>query len=85
MYFKALSLRQLEDVDMVKIEVRAGNIVVVKITLLAKRSIDDAKRAVDELCAFVESVGGDIARLGDERLVITPSSVKIWKEKENLE
>lgn len=84
-YFKALSIRQLADIDMIKTEVSSGNIVVAKITPLAKKSIEDTKRAVDELCAFVASMGGDIARLGDERLVVTPPSIKIWKEKENLE
>jgi SepF-like predicted cell division protein (DUF552 family) len=33
----------------------------------------------------VKKIGGDIARLGDERLVITPPLIKIWKEKQNLE
>ena len=84
-YFKALSIRELEDINIIKTEVSSGNIVVAKITPLAKKSIEDTKRAVDELCAFVVSIGGDIARLGDERLVITPPFIKIWKEKENFE
>ena len=84
-YFKALAIRELVDIDVIKAEVSSGNIVVAKITPLAKKSIGDTKQAVDELCTFVESIGGDIARLGDERLVVTPPSIKIWKEKENLE
>jgi SepF-like predicted cell division protein (DUF552 family) len=79
-YFKAVSIRQLEDVAMLKIDVSSGNIVVAKITPLAKRSIEDTKQAIDELCDFVQTIGGEIARLGDERLVITPPSIKIWKE-----
>jgi SepF-like predicted cell division protein (DUF552 family) len=27
----------------------------------------------------VQASGGDIARLGEERVVITPPNVKIWK------
>lgn len=84
-YLKALPIRQLSDIDAVKMEVNAGNIVVAKITPLAKKSLEDTERAVDELCVFVREIGGEIARLGDERLVITPPSIKIWKEKENLE
>ena len=83
-YFKALSIRELGDVSVIKMEVNSGNIVVAKITPLAKKSLDDTKRAVDELCVFVDRIGGEIARLGEERLVITPPSIKIWKEKENL-
>lgn len=80
-YLKALPLRSIEDVDLIKNEVSSGNILIVRVSPLAKKSIDDVKRAVSELCEFTESVGGDIARLGEERVVITPSFVKIWREK----
>jgi SepF-like predicted cell division protein (DUF552 family) len=45
------------------------------------KSIDDVKKAVDELCRFTESIGGDIARLGEERIVVCPPNIKIWREK----
>jgi len=80
-YLKALPLRDLEDVDLVKREVKSGNILILKVSPLAKKSIDDVKRAVSELLEFTQLVGGDIARLGEERVVITPSSVRIWREK----
>lgn len=80
-YLKALPLRSIEDVNLIKQEVKAGNILIVRVSPLAKKSIDDVKRAVTELCDFTESVGGDIARLGEERVVITPSFVRIWREK----
>jgi hypothetical protein len=80
-YLKAMPLRDLSDLDAVKSEVKSGNIMILRITPLANKSIDDVKRAVNELCEFVESVGGDIARLGEERVVICPPSVRIWREK----
>jgi len=80
-YLKALPLRDLEDVDIVKREVKSGNILILKVSPLAKKSIDDVKRAVSELLEFTQNVGGDIARLGEERVVITPSFVTIWREK----
>ena len=80
-YLRALLLRSLEDVDTVKREVKSGNILILRISALAKKSVEDVKRAVDELCHFTELIGGDIARLGEERVVITPSSVRIWREK----
>jgi SepF-like predicted cell division protein (DUF552 family) len=82
-YVKALQLRELTDLALVKDEVRAGNIVILRITPLAKKSVDDVKNAINELCAYVGGVGGDIARLGEERIVITPSSVKIWRKEEH--
>ena len=80
-YLKAMPLRDLSDLDVVKDEVKSGNIMILRITPLANKSVEDVKRAVNELCEFVEAVGGDIARLGEERVVICPSSVRIWREK----
>ncbi len=80
-YLKAMPLRDLSDLDTVKGEVSSGNILILRVTPLANKSIEDVKRAVNELCEFVESVGGDIARLGEERVVICPSNVRIWREK----
>ena len=80
-YLKAMPLRDLADLDIVKSEVTSGNIMILRITSLADKSIEDVKRAINELCEFVESISGDIARLGEERVVICPSDVRIWREK----
>lgn len=80
-FLRAMPLRDLADVETVKNEVRSGKIVILKITPLASKNIDDVKRAVDELCGFVETIGGDIARLGEERVVVCPSNVRIWRDK----
>ncbi len=80
-YLKAMPLRDLSDLDSIKTEVKEGNILILRITPLANKSIDDVKRAVNELCEFAETVGGDIARLGEERVVVCPPSVRIWREK----
>ncbi|MCJ7430884.1 cell division protein SepF, partial [Candidatus Bathyarchaeota archaeon] len=77
-YLKAMPLRDLAELDGVKKEVNSGNILILRITPLANKSLDDVKRAVNELCEFADSVGGDIARLGEERVVICPPGVKIW-------
>jgi hypothetical protein len=82
-YVKALQLRELTDLVIVKEEVKSGNIVILRITPLAKKSVDDVKNAINELCTYVGGIGGDIARLGEERIVITPSSVKIWRKEEH--
>lgn len=80
-YLKAMSLRKLSDLNTVKREVKSGKILILKVSPLADKSIEDVKRAVNELCEFVKTVGGDIARLGEERIVITPFGVRIWREK----
>lgn len=80
-YLKALILHAPEEVERIKDEVRSGNIVIVRIGPIVERSVEDAKRVINELSEFVASVGGDIARLGEERIILTPSSVQIWREK----
>lgn len=83
-YLKAMPLRDLADLEGIKNEVKAGNILILRITPLADKSIEDVKQAVNELCGFAESLGGDIARLGEERVVICPPKVKIWREKASV-
>jgi SepF-like predicted cell division protein (DUF552 family) len=80
-YLKAIPLRDLADLEAVENEVRKGNIIILRITPLASKSITDVKAAVNQLYSFAESIHGDIARLGEERVVICPENIRIWREK----
>ena len=83
-YLKALPLRALDEVAIIKEEISSGNILILRITPLARKNIDDVKTAVNELCEFTKSVGGDIARLGEERVVIVPNFISIWRGKNDM-
>ena len=74
-----MPLRTLADVEVIKHELKLGNILILKITPLARKSVEDVKKAVDELSGFTQSIGGDIASLGEERVVIVPNFVRIWR------
>ncbi|MFQ5920567.1 MAG: cell division protein SepF [Nitrososphaerales archaeon] len=78
-YVKAITLRDSSDLDAIRQDVKKRMIVIVRVTPLAQKNIDELRTAVDELYKFAQSVEGDIARLGEERVVITPPGVKIWK------
>lgn len=78
-YVKALPLQELDDVESIKGEIKTGNILIIRITPLARKSVDETKLAITELTDHVKSIGGDIARLGEERIVITPPGVRIWR------
>jgi uncharacterized protein len=80
-YLKAMPLKDLSDIEIVKNEVLNGNIIILRITPLAGKSIEDVKTAVNDLFAFAEQIQGDIARLGEERVVICPKPIRIWREK----
>ncbi|MEM2119041.1 MAG: cell division protein SepF [Candidatus Bathyarchaeia archaeon] len=80
-YLKAMPLRDLSDLENIKNDVKSGNIIILRITPLASKSIEDVKQAINTLCEFAESINGDIARLGEERVVVCPENVRIWREK----
>jgi len=84
-YLKALPLRDLSDVEEMKSELKTGNILIVKVSPLAKKSVEDVKIAVNELYEYVQLIHGDIARLGEERIVMTPPPVRIWRERVPIE
>lgn len=78
-YVKSITLRDLTDLDEVKRDVKKHNVVIIRVTPLAQKSIDELKKAVEELYKFAQSIEGDIARLGEERIVLTPPGIKVWK------
>lgn len=79
MYVKAIPLRGIDEIEKVKEEVHKNSIVILRITPLAQKNVDELKKAVEELYSHVVSLGGDIARLGDERVILTPPGVKVWR------
>lgn len=79
MYVKAIPLRELSDVNKIVAEISEGNILIIRITPIARHSIKETKEAVNKLRQIISQQGGDIARLGTERIVITPPDVKIWR------
>ena len=76
---KALALRSVEDIPKIQEDVTNKTIVILKVTPLAQKSLEELKASVEQLYEFATSMGGDIARLGDERIVIAPPGVKIWR------
>lgn len=78
-YLKALPLRAMEEIDDIKKNLSSNVIVILRITPLAQKNIEELRKAVEELYNYATAIGGDIARLGEERIVVTPPGVKIWR------
>jgi SepF-like predicted cell division protein (DUF552 family) len=78
-YLKAITLRDMSDLSGIKEDARKHNILIIRVTPLAHKDIDNLRKVIEDLYSYVKSSGGDIARLGEERVVITPPNVKIWK------
>ncbi|MFB6186361.1 MAG: cell division protein SepF [Halobacteriaceae archaeon] len=71
-----------QDVIAVKDAVYDGNLVIADITRL--RTEDrTAEHITDELRQVARDVGGDIVQKGDDQLIVTPSGVKISRQKLN--
>jgi len=80
-YVRAMPLSHLKDLDSIERMLSAGNVLIVKITPIAKRSVEETKIAINQLSNYVKREGGDIARLGEERVVLTPPGIRIWRTK----
>jgi len=80
-YVRAMPLSHLRDLDSIERVLSAGNVLIIKITPIAKRSVEETKIAINQLTDFAKRQGGDIARLGEERVVMTPPGIGIWREK----
>jgi SepF-like predicted cell division protein (DUF552 family) len=81
-YVRAMPLNHLKDLDLIEHVLSAGNVLIIKITPIAKRSVEETKIAIKQLTDFAKREGGDIARLGEERVVLTPPGIRIWRDKE---
>lgn len=78
-YLKAFPLKDVEELSEIKRDIAAGMILILRVTPLAQKDVQLLKQVVGDLYDFTVSIGGDMARLGDERIVITPPKVKIWR------
>ncbi len=59
-------------------------ILVLRVTPLAQKNVDELRKAVEEIYKIAKNADADIARLGEERIIVTPSGVKIWRAEYDL-
>lgn len=83
-YLKALTVRDSSDIDMIKKDIKMGMILIVRVGPMAQKDLQGLRLLVDELYAAAKQEGSDIARLGEERILITPAGVEIWKPQYDL-
>ena len=76
---KALTLRDVSDMTSIKEDIKKQMILILRVTPLAQKDVEELRKVVEELYSYAQSIGGDIARLGEERIVLTPPGVKVWR------
>ncbi len=79
MWVRPMALETVSDVDKITSELRKGNIVILNIEPLFKRNAIKLRQTISELKGTVQDINGDIARLSEHKLILTPSGVKISK------
>jgi SepF-like predicted cell division protein (DUF552 family) len=80
-----VTLRGLQDIDMICHTIDKGNIVILGVKHLARLDMIRLKRSIQQLKSHVISIGGDIVALGKEFVVIVPPSMKLSFIKHYLE
>lgn len=80
-FVKPMSLTSPEDAERVVNEAKEGNIILLNIEGLAKRNALRLKELVTKIKEQIMEIDGDIARISHDRILITPSKVKIIKKR----
>lgn len=81
---KAITIRDPSDIHTIKEDVKEEMILILRVTPLAQKDVGALRKTVEELYTITKAAGADIARLGEERIIVTPPGVKIWKPEYDL-
>jgi SepF-like predicted cell division protein (DUF552 family) len=73
-------LDTLSDADRVIKKVRSGNVVIARIKDMKENNLDELKHSISKIKTSCTVFQGDLAGVGDEWLLITPSTVRINRE-----
>lgn len=76
-FVKSVELKDPVEVQEVSEEVRRGNIVVADIEEILRQDPGELRRTVEQLKEVARKLGGDIGKLTDTKVIITPKFIKI--------
>ena len=83
-YLKAITIRDPSDVHSIKEDIKKNMILILRVTPLAQSDVEKLRKVVEDLYTIAKNADADIARLGEERIIVTPPGVKIWKPEYDL-
>ena len=83
-YLKAITIRDPSDIHSIKEDIKKNMILILRVTPLAQKDVEQLRKVVEELYSIAKNSGADIARLGEERIIVAPPHVKIWKPRYDL-
>jgi len=83
-FLKAITIRDPSDLHTIKEDIKKEMVLILRVTPLAQKDVDKLRKVVEELYAIAKNANADIARLGEERIIVTPPGVSIWKPEYDL-
>ncbi len=83
-FLKAITIRDPSDIHSIKEDIKKDMILILRVTPLAHKDVDKLRKVVEDLYTIAKNSNADIARLGEERIIVTPPGVKIWKPEYDL-
>ncbi len=83
-YIKAITIRDPSDIHTIKEDIKKEMVLILRVTPLAQKDVDKLRKVVEELYVIARDSNAEIARLGEERIIVTPSNIKIWKPNYDL-
>ena len=83
-YLKAITIRDPSDLHSIKEDIKKNIILILRVTPLAQKDVEKLRKVVEDLYTIAKNSDADIARLGEERIIVTPHGVKIWKPEYDL-
>ncbi len=83
-YLKAITIKDISDIHAIREDIKKEMILILRVTPLAQKDVKQLRKLVEEVYTVAKAAGADIARLGEERIVVTPPSIKIWKPEYDL-
>ncbi len=79
-YVKPIALESESDVSVITEELKNRNIVLLNVSPMSRQP-NKLKQIVDNIKLFVQKNNGDIARIDNDKILLTPSKVKIVKSR----
>ncbi len=83
-FLKAITIRDPSDIHTIKEDIKKNMILILRVTPLAHKDVDKLRKVVEDLYTIAKNSNADIARLGEERIIVTPPGIKIWKPEYDL-
>ncbi len=83
-YLKAFTIKDPTDIESIRKDIKKGMILILRVTPLAQKDVEKLRIVVDDVYKIAKANGAEIARLGEERIIVTPSAIKIWRAEYDL-